>query len=356
MKVNGVIQKFLSLIFLSALFLGLAVAKESEKSSITFRSLKVAPGFSKTRADTIGRAITFKDWAQTETLRFAPVINKSLLSNPELVTRQSTSYTEVQFGQEPWGKSRCSWDCLIKDDKDVAAELPASRKKKLLAQISAEKRRDKAFVDRYMKRKLARYRKSKKYRLDGQMYVEVVLAPSSRAAQEYLLTSMTENTMPTEDLAKIYASAKGREQLGNVSFLTESQGTNDIHIRFTRDNICLNIRANGTLGVEALPLARKIDAEIARQAVFTYQQLLAQRPSVTIGTKPDAQMKTVSCNVSAAAGQKIVRVEASIDGQSAVFEDMKIHLLAKKGLLKVKLTAITQQLLANSFERQLVVE
>ena len=249
-----------------------------------------------------------------------------------------------------------SWDCLIKNDKEVAAELPAERKKKILSKISAEKRRDKAFVDDYLKRKLERYRKSKKYRLDGQMSVEVVLAPSSRAAQEYLLAAMTENTMPTEDLANIYAAAKGREQLGNVSFLTESRDKNDIHIRFVRDNICLNIWANGTLAVQALPLARKIDAEIARQAVFTYQQLLEQRPYVTIGTKPDAKVKTISCDVSVLAGQKIVRLEASINGQSALFKDMKIHLLAKKGPLKVKLTAITQQLLANSFERELVVE
>jgi hypothetical protein len=356
MKVNGVIQKYLVVIYLSVIFVGLAVASETKKPSIRFRSLKVAPGFSKIRVDTIGRAIAFEDWPQTVALRVAPVINKSLLSNPELVTRQLASYTEVQFGQEPWGKSRWSWDCLIKDDKELAAELPAARKKHLLAQIPPEKRKDKAFVDRYMKRKLDRYRRSKKYRLDGQMYVEVVLTPSSRAAQEYLLSSMTENMMPTDDLAKIYAGAKGREKLGNISFLTESRGKKDIHIRFVRDNICLNIRASGTLGVEALPLARKIDTEIARQPVLTYQQLLAQRPSVTIGTKPDAQTRTVSCNISTPAGQKIVRVEASIDGQSAVFKDMNIHLLDKKGLLKVKLTAITQQLLANSFERELVVK
>jgi hypothetical protein len=351
-----VIQKYLTVMSLTMILVSLATGSESEGQSVVkFHSLRLSPGFDKMRANAVGKAVAFEDWPQTEARRVAPMIDKSLTSNPNLITRESIAYTYVHFDDQPWGKAMCSWDSLIEDGKPLPAELPPELKRKLLAEIPVERRKDATFVDRYLKRKLERYQKSQKYRLEGQMSIEVLLAPSCRAAQEYMLTRMTENTMPTDALAKLYATAERPENLGTVGFLTESRKKDDVHVRFARDNVCLNIWANGCLAEEALPLARKIDAMIPKQPTFTYPQLTAQRPSVMIDVELEDK-RMVSYDASAPAGQEIVRVEAFIDGQNVVAKDGKIHLADKRGTIKVNLIAITRQLLANSFERDLIID
>jgi hypothetical protein len=355
MNVDVFAQRGRIVVCLVVILVGLTVASESEKPpAIEFRSLAVVPGFDKTRAGAVAEATAFRDWPKTRVCRMAPAVDKPLLSRPELVTRDSVSYTVVQFGREPWASGKWSWDALVESKKPVPKELPPELKTEAMKRVSTGQKDDPAFVDRYLSRKLKRYQMSQKYRLEGQMAVEMTLAPNSAAAQEYLLAATTNNTLPTEILGKMYAGAKRPEGLGTLSFLTESRNADDVNVRFVRDNICLNVWANGSLAAEALPLARKIDAMIARQPKLTLTQLTSRRPSVTVSPKP-GERKTVSYEVSVPAGQELVRVDALIDGQWAAAKDGTIDLSGRKGRVTVRVTAITSALLAGSAERDLVV-
>ena len=316
------------------------------------------PDFNKTRIDAVAKAVNFQEWAQTEIRYVAPVINKSLLARPGLVIRESTSYNQVQFRQIPWGKCKWSWGHLIESGQQLPTELPPEREAKLLARLAPELRSDPDYVREYLKRKLDRYRESKRYSLDGEMFVEVCLAPSSRAAQEYLLTMMTQNTMMTEKLTQMYSSAERPQALGTISFLTESTKKDDICVQFVRANLCISIRAKGSFADEALPLARKIDSRIVQQPVLTYQQLIARRPSVTIASKLEGVkgQRKVSYNVSTPENRKIAHVWAPIDGQNAANKDGTISLGWKTGVANIKLTVTTDELLANTCERQVILD
>jgi len=90
-------------------------------------------------------------------------------------------------------------------------------------------------------------------------------------------------------------------------------------VMFTRDNIAVIIDARGKLAGEAVPLALKIDSLIKKQPALTYEQLLARKPSITIAKRAEktevTAQKTVSYEVSAPEGQKIVNVRAYVDGE-----------------------------------------
>jgi hypothetical protein len=158
----------------------------------------------------------------------------------------------------------------------------------------------------------------------------------------------------------MYSLDKQPESLGTKSFLTESSNKDYISVKFVRDNVYINIRGNGCFASEVLPLARKIDTMLVKQPPLTYQQLLGRRPSITIAAKAaqttSPRYKTVSYDVSVPAGKKVVNVRAYVNGKNKSAKDGKIFLGEKKGKVKVKITAITSELLASSFERELIVD
>ena len=312
------------------------------------------------RVDTVGKALDFDNWPQTKVRHVAPPIDKTLLSNPDLVTRQSTYYHAVPFGQDPWGQCNWSWGRLVKNTDPLPTDLPAERKAHLLERMSPEKRNDPNFVAEYLKRKLDGYRISKTYRREGKMDVYLCIAPDSRAAQEYMLAVMTSGTLPTGAVASMYSLNKQPESLGTNSFLTESSNKDDITVTFVRDNVYLNIRGNGCFAVEVLPLARKIDAMLVKQPPLTYQQLLGRRPSIKIAANAaqttSRRYKTASYDVSVPAGKKVVNVRAYVNGKNKSAKDGKIFIGEKKGKVKVKITAITSELLASTFERELIID
>ncbi len=324
-----------------------------------FQWLEIRGNSEKSHIEAVGTAINFQDWPKTEIRRTAPEISKSLLSKPERITRQNISYEAITFGGNTWALCSQSWDCLEKNTEPLPMKLPPGRKEELLAHVSAEKRNDPNWVEKYLQRKLERHRKSKMFNITGQLTVKLCLAPSSQAAQEYSLYRMTSGTLPTEALAFMYASAKHPEGLGTISFLTESRNKDAVKIIFVRDNICVDIRADGNLVDEALVLAYKIDAKLINQSTLTYQQLLSNRPTVTIASVADKAKingrRTVSYDAAAPVGQKIIRIIASVDGKNEAAKKGKIHLANKKGKVSVKVTAITNELLANTSEREVVV-
>jgi hypothetical protein len=358
MKAIILIQKYLTAILLIVITAEPTYSGQQQKqTSIDFQCFRPSPGFNRARLNALAEAVDFKQWPQTETRRVAPRIDKSLLTRPDLATRESISHCPIEFNQAP--RRMLSWSCQrhVKTNEPLPTELPAERKAKLLEHLSAEIRKDPNLVERYLRRKLDRYRRSKEYHSLGEMDVEVCLSPSSRAAQEYMLAMMIESTMPTASMVGMYAGAKRPQGLGDISFLTEFR-TKDSRIRFVRDNVYLRIWGTGCFAEEVLPLARKIDSMLVGQPPLTYEQLLARRPSIIIAPEAEKDKtgeKTVSYNISAPAGQEIVDLKAYVDDQSAPVRDGKIHIIRKTGKVKAKVVATTSELLTSSVERQVIV-
>jgi hypothetical protein len=305
MKTNILFQKFLMIICLSVMAVGLIHAAETEPPTI-FQWLKLTPGSETGRLEAVAGAVEFQKWPQTEVRYLAPSVGKSLLLKPDLVNHEFTSYGIIQFGSDYWGQRRLKCRRLVEN------------------------------------------------RLEGEMFVRISLAPNSRAAQEYMLNVMTANAMSTEGLVSIYSTAEQPQSLGSVSYLVGSQAKNDVCVLFVRANLCISIRGNGCFADEALPLARKIDYALVSQSPLGYQQLIARRPNVAIGSKaPDEN--TIPYDVSVPHKQKIVRVSAPLDGQNAANKDGTISLRGKTGSVSVKLIAVTDELLANFSEKELTI-
>jgi len=356
MRKNNDSKKIFLMICLTIIILSLTFSSpQEERESIKLQSFKLPEGINEARLISVGGSLNFQNWPKTEVRHVAPLITKTYLSKPDLVTQETVSYSYVQFDDTYWGRCQISWNYLVEKKRPLYKDLSSNLKEKLLAKLHDEQRKNSEFVKRYLENRLERFQKLQKYQLKGEMDVEICLAPSSQAAHEYLLFLITENNLPTEDLIKIFAIAKQPEGLGDISFLSEFREKKDIHIRFIRDNICISILANGYFAEDVLHLARKIDAMIIKQPPLSYEQLINRRPTIDIGSKVKDK-REVSYEISVPVAQRIVFIRAYIDDRGVMAKEGIIPLEERKGEVKVKLVAITKELLANSFEKMLVVD
>jgi len=294
-------------------------------------------------------------------LRTAPKIDKLLLSNPKLITREYVSRGRVPFSDDTWigTGGRWDWDRLVKNTDSLPTDLPPKRKGRLLEKMPTEKRNDPNFVAEYLKRKLDRYRKSKMYRFAGSIRLSLCVSPNSQAACDYLIYYHRGYSAPPELIAGDLSESNHLKDLGTIGFSEQSDRPEGYaHVMFVRDNIAVIIDARGELASEALPFAHKIDSLIQKQPGLTYEQLLARRPSIKIDPeviKSKTGEKTVSYNISAPAGQQIVDVKAYVNDQSTPVRNGKIHIIRKTGKVKVKVVATTSELLTNTFEKEVNV-
>ena len=188
------------------------------------------------------------------------------------------------------------------------------------------------------------------------------MAPNSRAAQEHLLLGIVTNSLSTDALVDIYSSARRPEGLGVIAFLTEGSKGSDVSIRFVQDNVHVKMRARGCFASEAVSLAWKVEAMLSGPSPLTYEELLARRPVVTIAPQVDEVatqamgQRRVSYDISVPAGEEVMWVWASVDGQHVMAKDGKVHLEGREGRFIVRVSAISSELLANTFERELTSE
>ncbi|MCP4678619.1 MAG: hypothetical protein GY854_24525 [Deltaproteobacteria bacterium] len=325
-----------------------ATAQTKQQGDKYFRSLERSPGLNKTRMNTVGESVGFDKWARTENRRVAPRIDKRLLDNPSLVDRESITFTHVLFDGEAWGKTNVSWSKPPAQRKDTVDRLPPEREKALLNKLPPDKRRDPIFVKEYIGSKLKRYRKVAKSSVADQLSIEMVLAPSSRAAHEYLLAAITDNTLPTGGLLKKYSTEARSNKLGQIGYIIESPGK-DTRIRFVRDNVFVSIRANGSFVNEANALAKKIDAMISEQPSLSLKRLVTRRPSAETGAKARDKSK-LPYEISTPEDREVVSVYALVNDQWTAAKDGYISLAGVKGRARVRLFAITSELLVASTE------
>lgn len=333
--------------------LGWACSAKSEQNSTgIFQVLTVPFGCDISRVNALGKGINFQSWPRTDTLRVSPGIDKAMLINNKLVSKDTTSYDIVQFDEEFWGRRVWSAVYLVENPSVSSIELPTERREKLLRALSPELRANPDYVEKYLQGKLDRYRKSLAHRIEGAIKVEICLAPNAKAACEYLLYHMAQNTMPTNLLVKIYGSADHAPEIGTVNYVT-----NPGHIKFIRDNVVVIIDGRGEFSRESLQLARKIDMAIKQQSLLTYQQLLSRRPVLTIASEIVEEktngLTTISCTATQRHNKKIVSLRASkVKGQYEEVKNGKLVLRKSDKPVKITLIAITDELLVSTVEHK----
>jgi hypothetical protein len=227
----------LRIVFSSALGLlagGLLAAAPLQETGDRFRpeTLRMEP-YQAERAAALAAVLGFANWPRPAELYAAPAVSRALFAEPARVSEEVRSCTTVRFGNEPWERCVWSWKALGEERRPAAADA-----------------------------------------LD----LEITLTPSSRAAQEYLLTVLADNMMDTATLVKLYGAAKRPEGLGDVAILIEPPNGSDARLSFTRANVVLRIRGYGALRDEVLPLARRLDERLLDQPSLTLEQLRARQP------------------------------------------------------------------------------
>jgi len=355
--------KYLPLLIVFVIFCGTSYGSQNRRIPKGCEWIEVTTGF-RSVVEKVAIAINFERWPQSNLRKVPPNINKSLLLNSGLVTEIGPYFNnETRFAGNCWTECEWLWERRVVASKPLPIEFSPERKKRLLEILPAHKRNDPNFVAEYLKRKLDRERRSKRYKFDvtGSISLRLCITPCSRAAQEYILSDLPLRSaaLPPEALAYRYSESKRVDNLGTIGFSEQSDRPEGYaHVMFVRDNIAVIIDARGELASEALPFAHKIDSLIQKQPGLTYEQLLARRPSIKIDPeviKSKTGEKTVSYNISAPAGQQIVDVKAYVNDQSTPVRNGKIHIIRKTGKVKVKVVATTSELLTNTFEKEVNV-
>jgi hypothetical protein len=231
-------------------------------------------------------------------------------------------------------------------------ELPLDDRAGLLRSLRPEQREDPDFVEEFLAKALERYRKSHAQRFMGDLRLKVCVAPNSQVAYDYLILECTSySAFPSDLVISEFSDSNRLEELGTIGF--GRVGPNGGRIMFVRDNIAVYIDTHGEMAGEALPLARKIDSLILKQPTESREDLAARAPSITISTNlktsPQGE-KSLPFEVSAPAGREIISVKAYAGNESVPIRDTEISLGRKVGKTKIKVLAITDELLIGTRE------
>jgi hypothetical protein len=203
---------------------------QSQESAAPFRyETQRVDDHSARRAAELAAALGFAGWPEPPELYAAPAVFRGLLKNPGAVAEEVRACTTVAFGEEAWPQCTWSW-------KGRAAE-------------------------------------GRKSVGEDWLDVQATVAPSSRAAKEFLLASLADNQLPTEAVVARYTSAERPARLGDVALLVKSPKGDDTSVSFMRANLVFRIRGHGALAEEALPLAVRLDERLAGQAPLTPEEL-----------------------------------------------------------------------------------
>ena len=361
MKNNMLIQKRLVAIWFSIITVRVAPGSAPDTAPGPAFQLIEVPGFFKDRFCKVCQAVNLQALPESSILRPMPNVDKNLLSNPLLITREYMSKGGGCFTDKTWagGVGTWKWGRLVKNPEPLPTHLPPERKDWLLEHLTPEKRNDPNFVEEYLRRKIDSYQKSKIKVVTGSIRINACLAPHSQGAYQYLISLKSVSSLPIQSVISGFSESNHIEGLGTIALYEQWAGFS--HIMFVRDNIAVSIDARGELADEALPLATKIDALIQEQPALSYNQLLARRPSITIAPKAEKTLAegqwAVSFDTSAPAGQEIVDVRSYVDGQLSGIEDHRVVITNKKNgqSVRVKVITTTNELLTNAIERQVTI-
>ncbi|MBA7660106.1 hypothetical protein ES703_68105 [subsurface metagenome] len=257
----------------------------------------------------IAKHVNIDRWPQSNVRRTAPLFDVSLLDRPTRASRVNNSFSFLLLRDGVWGY------------QDWHGDDGAGKK--------------------------------------NWLWVRIYLSPHSQAAHEIcMLGTMT--PLPAESWIWHYSKASGPNDLGDLSFDRFSSSRTGRTVEFFCDNLYVKIRGTGVFVDEVLPLAYKLDKLIQQRPALTYEQLLARRPKVVIHNY-DPKVRThlggkaLRYTATSPAGTRIIRTHAKVNGAFAGAADGFIDLARQEGPISAELTAITNELLANTTRREMVI-
>lgn len=184
------------------------------------------------RAGALAAVLGFGNWPRPAELYGAPAVSRALFEEPARFSEEVRSCTTIRFGQEPW--DHCVWSWKPRGDQ-----------------------RERSAPD--------------------SLDLQITVTPSSRAAQEFFLTTLADNMMDTATLVKLYGEAEKPAGLGDVAVFVESRDGQDVRLSFTRANLVFRLRGYGVLRDDVLPLARRLDERLLGQQSLPLEQLRARQ-------------------------------------------------------------------------------
>ena len=213
------------------LSLALATSAPAQETPFRYQTQKVDDYFARRTAE-LAAALGFAAWPRTTELYGMPAVGTGLLRDPAQVQDEVRSCTTVPFDDEGWPQCTWSWRSRRAEGRERAGE---------------------DWLD-----------------------LQVTVAPSGRAAQEYLLRTLADNQLPTELLIARCKAAERPEGLGHVSFVVTAPKGADTTVTFLRGNLVVRVRGHGALAAEARPLAARLDERVAAQPPRTLEDLRAR--------------------------------------------------------------------------------
>jgi len=303
------------------------------------------------REQMIIEASGMEQWSGSDRVTPAPVVDRSLLSTltADLVTDGRQSYDVIRLENTECGTLHLVWRHMAPASVPLPTELPAGIRAALDKATEGMSEDDRK---RKYDKVLESYRKSKAVVQRGGISVKMVAAPSARAAHEWLIYESTQCTLPTEGIVAQFGATERINDLGDVAF--KSGGS----VRMARGNIAVVIRGSGDLTPEAEKLAFRVDAEIARE--FAVANLDSMRPHVTVEAPRESafvsNQKACPITVTVPGSQKVAAVHATVNGEYASVKDNEVLLGSKTGQMELKVSVITDKLLATSLTTGLLVD
>ena len=151
MRKSILIRNWFTVLSLSIIAVGISYEAKSENIPIIRLQSFIVPDDSQARVSSVGHALDFQDWPKTEQRRVVPRIDKSLLSEPGLVTRENISYEIVDFRGNAGGAGEWSWGRLVPNPEPLPTKLPVKRKENLLEHLSPELRTKPGLSKRFVR-------------------------------------------------------------------------------------------------------------------------------------------------------------------------------------------------------------
>jgi hypothetical protein len=309
-----------------------ALAESKIRDSVPVEPNSIDGFFDRT-IEIVGKAVNFQNWPQSKQLRVAPSIHQGLLLRPYLLNRKKVTFSAPLTESDIIASGYWMWHRRTLPTKESLG----------------------THLDRLFRSVLHRPQPPKRYQILGSINVGLVLGTSSRSVQKNMIRKMSASNMGASAIAASWVRRRGPKGLGDVSF-----GRNE-ELMFVRDNIFVEVQADGCFAGEAIQLAYKIDQLIQKQPAYTYEQLVARRPAIVLGQNVEKTSSrdiwTISYNVSTPVGVEIMDVKAYVDDGSAGIEDGKIRLTrVREGwTIKLKVTATTDELISSTIEKEITI-
>jgi len=182
----------------------------------------------------------------------------------------------------------------------------------------------------------------------GTLLSEVTVCENAETAQELLIISCLNNSLPSETQAKLCSSESRFDGVGDIAFL--SGGT----MRFIRNNVFVEVRGYGCFGVEVESVAKRIDSALTK-GQMSKAEFDARKPKCSLnlsGTADKEGRRFFDISSQVPEGHKVVYENMSVAGRDVGRAEGKFYFDKDIKKEKVSVTVITDELLGCTIEQE----